>query len=52
MCYPYGASDQSALALLKNRNCSVALTTRPAVARLETDDPLLLPRIGTNDVPM
>jgi peptidoglycan/xylan/chitin deacetylase (PgdA/CDA1 family) len=51
MCYPYGASDRSVLALLKDRNCSVALTTRPAVARLETDDPLLLPRIDTNDVP-
>jgi peptidoglycan/xylan/chitin deacetylase (PgdA/CDA1 family) len=52
MCYPYGASDQSVLRLLKQRNCSVALTTKPAVASLETDDPLLLPRVDTNELPI
>jgi peptidoglycan/xylan/chitin deacetylase (PgdA/CDA1 family) len=52
MCYPYGASDQSVVRLLKQRNCSVALTTKPAVASLETDDPLLLPRVDTNELPI
>jgi peptidoglycan/xylan/chitin deacetylase (PgdA/CDA1 family) len=52
MCYPNGASDQSVLRLLKQRNCSVALTTKPAVASLETDDPLLLPRVDTNELPI
>ena len=52
MCYPYGASDPSVLQLLKQRSCSVALTTKPAVASLERDDPLLLPRIDTNDLPI
>jgi peptidoglycan/xylan/chitin deacetylase (PgdA/CDA1 family) len=52
MCYPYGASDPSVLQLLKQRSCSVALTTKPAVASLERDHPLLLPRIDTNDLPI
>jgi peptidoglycan/xylan/chitin deacetylase (PgdA/CDA1 family) len=52
MCYPYGAWDQKLLALLRQRNCSVALTTTPAIASLELNDPLLLPRIDTNELPI
>jgi peptidoglycan/xylan/chitin deacetylase (PgdA/CDA1 family) len=52
MCYPYGAWDQTLLQLLKQRNCSVALTTKPAIASLEANDPLLLPRIDTNELPV
>jgi peptidoglycan/xylan/chitin deacetylase (PgdA/CDA1 family) len=51
MCYPYGAFDQSVLQLLKQRNCGAALTISPGIASLEADDPLLLPRIDTNDLP-
>ena len=51
MCYPYGGVDQSLLGLLRQRNCGVALTTRPATASLDADDPLLLPRVDTNDLP-
>ena len=52
MCYPYGGSDQSVLHLLRQRNCGAALTTRPATASLDADDPLLLPRVDTNELPM
>ena len=52
MCYPYGACDQSVLRLLAQRNCSAALTTRPAIASMAADHPLLLPRIDTNELPI
>jgi peptidoglycan/xylan/chitin deacetylase (PgdA/CDA1 family) len=52
MCYPYGGVDQSVLHLLRQRNCGAALTTRPATASLDADDPLLLPRVDTNELPM
>jgi peptidoglycan/xylan/chitin deacetylase (PgdA/CDA1 family) len=52
MCYPYGGVDRSVLRLLRQRDCSAALTIRPATASLDADDPLLLPRVDTNDLPM
>jgi peptidoglycan/xylan/chitin deacetylase (PgdA/CDA1 family) len=52
MCYPYGGVDQSLLGLLRQRNCGAALTTRSATASLDADDPLLLPRVDTNELPM
>jgi peptidoglycan/xylan/chitin deacetylase (PgdA/CDA1 family) len=52
MCYPYGGVDQSVLRLLRQRDCSAALTTRSATASLDADDPLLLPRVDTNELPM
>jgi len=51
MCYPYGAYDDSVLGLLRARRCAVGVTTRVAVADLAGDDPLLLPRLDTNDLP-
>jgi peptidoglycan/xylan/chitin deacetylase (PgdA/CDA1 family) len=52
MCYPYGSYDESLLSLLKNRRCAAGLTTKTAVARLDMDDPLTLPRLDTNDIPV
>jgi peptidoglycan/xylan/chitin deacetylase (PgdA/CDA1 family) len=52
MCYPHGGFDQSLLGLLRQRNCWAALTTRSAAASLDADDPLLLPRVDTNELPM
>lgn len=51
MCYPYGAWNESLLEILKRRHCKIGLTTRVAVADLATDNPLLLPRLDTNDLP-
>jgi peptidoglycan/xylan/chitin deacetylase (PgdA/CDA1 family) len=51
MCYPYGAYNDTLLPLLRDRGCSIGLTTRVGVALVGTDDPLTLPRLDTNDLP-
>ncbi|UOF91397.1 polysaccharide deacetylase family protein [Fodinisporobacter ferrooxydans] len=51
MCYPYGAYNESLLQLLKERGCKVGLTTLVAIADLNKDHPLTLPRLDTNDLP-
>lgn len=51
MCYPYGGWSESVLALLRARECAMALTTETALARVGECDPLLLPRLDTNDLP-
>lgn len=50
LCYPYGDTSEPLLDLLRERRCAAGLTTRPAIASSE-DDPLLLPRLDTNDLP-
>lgn len=50
LCYPYGDTSEPLLGLLRERRCAVGLTTRPALASSE-DEPLLLPRLDTNDLP-
>lgn len=52
MCYPYGAWSDDLLELLRERRCTLGLTTEVAVARIGRCDPLLLPRIDTNDLPV
>jgi peptidoglycan/xylan/chitin deacetylase (PgdA/CDA1 family) len=51
MCYPYGGWSNSVLELLRARGCAVGFTTETALARLPVSDPLLLPRLDTNDLP-
>ena len=51
MCYPYGGWDEKLLGFLRQRGCALGLTIRSAVAQIGRDDPLLLPRIDTNDFP-
>ena len=51
MCYPYGANNSSLRNYLRMRDCAGGLTVRVAVASIGTDDPLLLPRVNTNDMP-
>ena len=51
MCFPNGGWDRTLLAELRNRKCSFGLTTEAAVANLDRGDPLLLPRLDTNDFP-
>jgi peptidoglycan/xylan/chitin deacetylase (PgdA/CDA1 family) len=51
MCYPYGAHNESLRSVLKSRNCAVGLTTEVGLARLGEHDPLMLPRLDTNDLP-
>lgn len=51
MCYPYGAHNESLLSVLKSRNCLIGLTTKVGLACLGEHNPLILPRLDTNDLP-
>ena len=51
MCYPYGGWNERLLEVLRDRSCSVGLTTEVATALIGTHDPLTLPRYDTNDFP-
>ena len=50
-CYPYGSSSEEVVVELEKQGCKVAFTTEVRVADLALDDPLLLPRLDTNDLP-
>ncbi len=52
MCYPYGAHDASLRACLRDRGCVIGLGTGGETADLHRDDPLALPRLDTNDLPL
>jgi len=49
--YPYGGWNDSLLQIAKRKGCVAGLTTHTAVANLAHDNPLLLPRLNTNDLP-
>ena len=51
MCYPFGAYNESLLAILKERNCLAGLTTKVDIVNLKRYNPLILPRLNTNDLP-
>jgi len=51
MCYPYGGWNDSLLEVLRQRECSLGLTTEVATADLDIHDKLRLPRYDTNDFP-
>jgi peptidoglycan/xylan/chitin deacetylase (PgdA/CDA1 family) len=51
MCYPYGGWSDSVLKLLRERDCAIGFTTRVGLASMAGEDPLLLPRLDTNDLP-
>lgn len=49
--YPYGGYNESMLSLLKERGVKFGLSTQVDLANLKEHDPLLLPRLDTNDLP-
>lgn len=51
MAYPYGAHNDSLVSLLRKRGCKAGFTTEVRIADLDSDDPLTLPRLDTNDLP-
>jgi peptidoglycan/xylan/chitin deacetylase (PgdA/CDA1 family) len=51
LAYPYGAYDESVLRLLRGGGFRAAFTTEVRLATIGRDDPLLLPRLDTNDLP-
>jgi peptidoglycan/xylan/chitin deacetylase (PgdA/CDA1 family) len=52
MCYPYGGQNRALVDLLTRYRCRAGVTTRVAVADMSVDEPLLLPRLDTNDLPL
>ena len=50
ICYPYGAYDESLLAVLKKYNCSLGFTTVAEQAVLIADNMYKLARLDANDV--
>lgn len=54
MCYPYGNYNDDTIDTLKSNGCQFGLTTRVALASIdstETDAIFKLPRLDTNDIP-
>ncbi|EGF8259408.1 polysaccharide deacetylase family protein [Escherichia coli] len=50
-CYPYGSASDDVTEILKGKGCKLAFTTAVDVANTKTDNPLLIPRLDTNDLP-
>jgi len=51
ICYPYGGWNNSLLRLLRRQGCALGFTAEIGLASIEDSDPLLLPRLDTNDLP-
>jgi peptidoglycan/xylan/chitin deacetylase (PgdA/CDA1 family) len=52
LSYPSGSYNEALCGLLKEHHCSFGLTTEVGVADLGECNPLLLPRLDTNDLPI
>lgn len=50
-CYPYGSSSDDVVDSLQKKGCKIAFTTVVNTADLSTTNPLLIPRLDTNDLP-
>ena len=50
-CYPYGGYNADTLALLEQRGCALALSTKVGIAEIERNSRLHLPRIDCRDIP-
>jgi peptidoglycan/xylan/chitin deacetylase (PgdA/CDA1 family) len=51
-CYANGDYNSDSIDLLRARECRLACTTQPDLARIAHDGLLTLPRIDTNDLPV
>jgi len=52
MCYPYGVSDENARSLLRRHGCAVGVTIAEGIADPVNDDPMLLSRLDTIELPI
>ena len=50
-CYPYGSSSDNVVECLQKKGCKLAFTTIANTVKLATSNPLLIPRLDTNDLP-
>jgi peptidoglycan/xylan/chitin deacetylase (PgdA/CDA1 family) len=51
MCYPYGGYNGALLSILRQKGCSIGFTTHVGIADVQAQDPMILPRLDTNDLP-
>jgi len=51
ICYPQGAHNDTTLALLRERTCTVGFTNEMGPATVPGSPPLTLPALDTNDLP-
>lgn len=51
ICYPYGSYNQTTVDLVRERGCALGVTTREALADLDRDEALELPRVDTIFLP-
>ena len=51
ICYPYGAYNDSLLAILRRYGCGLGLTTQVGLAALDPSARFTLARLDTNDLP-
>ena len=50
-CYPYGSSSDKVVDVLQKKGCKLAFTTITDTVNLASSNPLLIPRLDTNDLP-
>jgi peptidoglycan/xylan/chitin deacetylase (PgdA/CDA1 family) len=51
MCYPYGSWNDKTLSILRKSKCAIGLTVEKGVSDISKEDPLLLKRLDTNELP-
>lgn len=52
LSYPYGGFDEVTVAVARGLGCHLAVGMEVREAEVATDDPLRLPRLNTNDLPL
>ena len=52
MCYPHGSYDENIQHVLSENGCVLGLTVESGLVRFGAENPLLLPRLDTNDIPL
>lgn len=52
MCYPHGDCDDSIQMVLAENGCALGLTVKRGLVRFGAENPYLLPRLDTNDIPL
>ena len=51
MNYPYGGYNEKVMEYAKKVGCKIGFSVEARHADLDTDNPLILPRLDTNDFP-
>lgn len=51
ICYPFGGYNENLLKIIRRKKCAIGFAINTNLANLDQDDPLLLPRLDTNDLP-